>query len=165
MTELTAVPSERQAEAVLQFWFGERFEYGYPVPSRGQLWFGSSADTDQEIQLQFGDWVTLALKGRLDSWRNHARSTLALVILLDQFTRNIFRGDASAFAGDGMARELVKAALEQGFEKALLPCERAFLYMPLEHSEDLADQDLCVTLFADLIDEVHPSRQEAARGN
>ena len=76
------------------------------------------------------------------------------MILLDQFTRNIYRGDARAFAGDPQARELVKQGLATGLDKALTPIQRSFFYMPLEHSESLQDQDQCVALFEQLLEEV-----------
>jgi uncharacterized protein (DUF924 family) len=93
----------------------------------------------------------------LDGWAEVVRRCLALAVTLDQFPRNIFRGRAESFAADAKARQVARHALSRGYERDLLPVERMFIYLPFEHSEELADQRLAVELF-ESID--HPERQK-----
>jgi uncharacterized protein (DUF924 family) len=90
------------------------------------------------------------VRGELDAWAASPEPNLALVVILDQFSRNLFRNDPRAFAQDAKALALTKAAIARGDDLALLPVQRQFLYMPLEHSEDIADQDQCVELMRSL---------------
>jgi uncharacterized protein (DUF924 family) len=114
-------------------------------------WFGGGADLDREIADRFGDQVALALAGRLTEWEADPLERLALVILLDQFPRNIHRGQALAFAGDARAQQLVTDALARGMDKQLPRVGRVFLYMPLMHAEDLRLQEEGVRLFRQLL--------------
>jgi len=128
------------AEDVLEFWLG-------PKGSRGAAraeWFRKDEKFDAQIRDRFGDLHARASRHELDAWRGEAASMLALVIVLDQFSRNLFRDDARAFAQDGYARECCREAIARGDEAKLMPCERMFLYMPFEHSEDLADQEYAI---------------------
>ncbi|MBZ5714686.1 DUF924 family protein [Nannocystis pusilla] len=124
-------------DAVLEFWFSPRVR---------PKWFVRSDELDHEIRETFGELHARAAAGALDGWAASPRGALALVILLDQFPRNMFRGTAEAFASDAKAREIAKLALEAGLDHDLSQEERLFLYLPLEHSEDLADQERCVEL-------------------
>lgn len=142
------------------FWFGE-LESGYPRESRQALWFGGAAEVDAEIRERFGAAVESALEGGFGDWEGNARGELALVLLLDQMTRNIHRGDARAFAGDARARRIVINALAEGRDLQLAPIERAFFYLPLEHSERLVDLERCVKLFEELL-ALAPSDQRGA---
>jgi uncharacterized protein (DUF924 family) len=129
-----------QYRQVLEFWFG-------PRETRGRAreeWFRKDEKFDAEIRRRFGELHGQAARGELEAWRASPASMLALVILLDQFSRNLYRGDARSFAQDAHARECAREALARGDELALLPVERQFLYMPFEHSEDMADQDFAV---------------------
>ena len=135
------------AEEVLDFWFGELDETGMSGKDRENLWWSSGPDLDREIEQRFGALVERALAEDLEDWPDEPRFRLAKIILLDQFTRNIFRGSARAFAGDPSALELSKQGLDRGEDKRLSPAQRAFFYMPLEHSESLEDQDLSVAQF------------------
>jgi uncharacterized protein (DUF924 family) len=129
-------------DEVLDFWFG-------PAGGRGQArpeWFRKDEQFDAEIRRRFGAAHAAAALGALDGWRTAPRSMLALVIVLDQFSRNLHRGDARSFAQDRHALECARAALARGDDATLLPVERQFLYLPFEHSEDLADQDRAVEL-------------------
>lgn len=131
---------------MLRFWFGE----GCAAPDWSadhRRWYGGGVDFDNTIREQFGMLVEQALAGELKSWLDSPGSAMALILLLDQFTRNIFRGTARAFAGDERARSVLLSSLRQGFDQALSYKECSFFYMPLEHSESLADQDRCVELF------------------
>lgn len=111
-------------------------------------WFAVDPKLDVEIRNRFKRWWRKARDGRLDDWKQSAEGTLALLILLDQFPRNMFRGKADAFSTDLRARELARLALARGYDLAFPMSLRAFFYLPFMHSEDLNDQDLCVKLIA-----------------
>ena len=128
---------------VLEFWFA-----GDPAAFR-KLWFESSAEFDAACS-RFTGALRDAKAGALDHWTATPRGTLALIILLDQFSRNLHRGSPEAFAADAKARDIARSAVAKGFDQVLGPVERLFVYLPFEHSENLADQDEAVRLFATL---------------
>ena len=137
---------EATADDVLAFWR----EAG---PER---WYKKDAAFDAAIGNRFGRLWNKAAAGRLSSWEGSDNGALALVIVLDQFPRNIFRDSARAFAADHVARGVADRAMKFGFDLATPVEERAFFYLPFEHSEQLADQERCCALFrttgdADLI--------------
>ena len=134
------------AQAVLQFWFGDAL----PVVSRPE-WFRKSDAFDREIAQRFGPLVEQALRGELSTWNDQADAALAQVIVLDQFTRNVFRNTPRSFAGDPQALSAARAMLARGEDAALPPWQRFFVYMPLEHAEDLATQDESVRRFTQLV--------------
>lgn len=109
-------------------------------------WFAKNEDFDAEIARRFRPLVDAAARGRLADWENSPEGVYALLILLDQFPRNLNRGSAHAFAADPLAREVASRAIARGFDEAFENPERRFLYMPFMHSEDLADQERCVAL-------------------
>jgi uncharacterized protein (DUF924 family) len=127
-------------EAVLEFWFAGAAADPSAAGARSSFWYGGSADVDREIVERFGPWVQAAARGELDGWAATPRGRLALVILLDQFPRNLHRGTAGAFAHDRRALELVREAVASGHLDALRPIEQVFLLMPYQHVEDLALQ-------------------------
>jgi len=134
---------------VLAFWFGAA--PGGPGYGRArEVWFEEGAAFDAEVRRRLGAAREAAAAGRLDGWAETARGAVALVILLDQAPRNIFRGEARAFATDEKARDVAAAALARGLDRALVPAERMFLYLPFEHSERLEDQRRSLELFASL---------------
>lgn len=135
-------------QAVLDYWFGPR----PTLAERQSLWFGKDAAVDTEIHRRFAATHQAALAGGLDAWLDAPDSALALVVALDQFPRNMYRDTPAAFAADAQARSAARLALERGHDQALEPARRMFLYLPFEHSEDLADQRLSVRLFAALAD-------------
>lgn len=137
-------------EEVLFFWFGERGSpnYGEPKP----FWFESTPKLDTQIRKRFEKTYDLALEGKINSLMTSPQGSLALILILDQFPRNMYRGHPQAFASDSMARNVLKNALINEFDKVLLPVERTFLYLPLEHSEDPADQKKSVELYMALRD-------------
>ena len=148
-----------QAAAILDFWFGTQSD---AIAEHGRtLWFVKDAATDAIIHARFLPSYELAVARQLDAWRGMAKSSLALVILLDQFPRNMFRGQPRAFASDGLAREVASESIERGFDLALAPVQRAFMYLPFEHSETLADQRRSLDLFATLAQ--HEGLQEMVR--
>ena len=140
-------------DEVLQFWFGDLVG-GFPVTDRNRLWWQGGAEVDREIDFLFGSRVNAALRGELDDWKETPRGRLALVILLDQFTRNIYRGMVEAFQGDHFARKIVLDSLDRKHDEALEFSERIFFYMPLEHTESLDAQDLCISRLESLLLEV-----------
>ncbi|WP_417518268.1 DUF924 family protein [Marinobacter sp.] len=136
---------------ILDFWFGDFDEHGLPDSFHRNRWFRSSKRFDQEIRRRFLSMVLFASEQGLDHWRKAAGGRLAEIILLDQFSRNIFRGGALAFEQDRLANKLCKEAMRKGHDMALPPMQRAFIYMPLEHSERLEDQALSVECYEQLV--------------
>ena len=133
-------------EDVLDFWFGPHEARHAPRPE----WFRKSDAFDALIRERFLATHTAARSGRLDHWKQAPRDALALVIVLDQFSRNLFRDSAEAFSGDAVALSLARSMVVLGWDRELTPLERGFVYLPFEHSEALADQDEALRLFADL---------------
>ena len=123
---------------VLDFWFGAPDTDGAFLFRK--IWFEKSDAFDAQIVEKFKPDYERAARGDLDALMASAEGCLALVILLDQFPRNIFRGDARSYATDGKARQVAQHALAGGFDSALQAHQRLFLYLPYEHSEDIADQ-------------------------
>jgi uncharacterized protein (DUF924 family) len=109
-------------------------------------WFNKDAAFDQQIRERFLATYESAAAGKLSSWEESAQGALALLILLDQFPRNIFRGDARAFATDPLARAVAAGAIVRGFDSQVPKDLGGFFYLPFEHSEDLADQERCIAL-------------------
>ena len=139
------------AHAVLDFWFGDSLAHGWPVVPRKPLWFGNDPATDSTIRERFGALVAQAVAGGLQAWEASPPDRLALLVLLDQFTRNLHRGRAEAFAGDARACALARDALDRGLDRQLPPIGRVFVLMPLMHAEDLALQDRCIRGFEELL--------------
>jgi uncharacterized protein (DUF924 family) len=135
---------------ILDFWFGELDENGLPDAEHRNRWFRSDRRFDEEIRRRFLSMVLFASEQGLDHWRKEAGGVLAEIILLDQFSRNIFRGAAMAFDQDRQARKLCRQAMQKGQDMMLPPVQRAFLYMPLQHSERLEDQDDSVECYEQL---------------
>jgi uncharacterized protein (DUF924 family) len=125
------------ARAVLDYWFG--------LSQEAQ--FGKDAERDRWIADRFGAARDVVLASEAAGWRDSADPMLAAIILLDQFSRNIYRGQAAAFAGDDLAARLTQEAMELGFDRDLPAERRVFLYMPLMHAEDAGLQDLSVRTF------------------
>lgn len=136
--------------STLDFWLGEGYASGWPARDMGAQWFGGGPELDRQIASRFGPQVAEALAGGLRDWEDDPLERLALVILLDQFPRNIHRGQARAFAGDPRAQQLVQDALAQGMHEKLPWVGRMFLYMPLMHAEDLPLQEEGVRRFRQL---------------
>lgn len=153
------------ASAILDYWFGDALTLGWPSKSRSDLWFGGDKAQDEDIARRFGEQVEQALAGALTDWEASPLDRLALVILLDQFPRNVYRGTARAFAGDARSQALVLDALAQGWDARLPLAGTIFLYMPLMHAEDLALQDECVRRFKALLAHAPAQRHEDLKGN
>ena len=141
---------QTQQDEILDFWFGPRTSaaYGQSRPE----WFRKNPSFDAEIRARFGAAVETALAGGFADW-TAPRAALARVLLLDQFTRNSFRGEPRAFAGDPLALATAEASIARGDDRTLIPVERWFMYLPFEHSEDLAKQQRGIALCTRLRDE------------
>ena len=139
------------AEKLLRFWFAD--EPGFTESMWQSRWFFPTPEFDRLCTTRFLASYEDATHRRLEDWKNEPRSCLALVLLLDQFPRNMFRGTARAFATDAKARELSRHAVSAGFDRELSPTMRMFLYLPLEHSENLNDQLESVRLTSALVAE------------
>jgi uncharacterized protein (DUF924 family) len=137
------------AEEVFDFWFGrEGDEVGYG--EFREAWFTKDPEFDREIRDRFELIYEEAASGKLEDWKNDPQSCLALIVVLDQFPRNMFRGDAEMYATDELARAAARHAVEHAYDRELRPSQRLFVYLPFEHSEDLEDQRRSVELFRTL---------------
>ena len=135
-------------EEVLSFWFGEP---GTPEHGTSRVvWFARSPAFDDEIRRRFGALNETAVEGGLEDWEGEPRSTLALIIVLDQFSRNLHRDSARAFDGDARALTLARWMVSATWDRELAPLERQFVYMPFEHSESQEMQEESLRLFGKL---------------
>lgn len=145
-------------EEILRFWFGALQE-GFACESKQALWWGGREEHDRQLDELFGTQVCRALRGDLQSWSQNPRGRLALILLLDQFSRSIFRGTRDAFSGDEQALALCRRGIDLGHDRALEYAERLFFYMPLEHAESVEAQDLHIELLEQLRQDVPPHRR------
>jgi uncharacterized protein (DUF924 family) len=150
------------AESLHACWFGGKADDA-AADRQSKLWWGKSAETDAELAERFTPLVEAARAGMLDDWSETPRGTLALILLTDQLPRNIYRGTAAAFASDARARAVAVASLDRGWDRQLLPIERVFLYLPLEHAESMADQERSVALYTRLFQEAPEKQVERYR--
>ena len=148
--------------ALLDFWFDVDVDDRASLEKRMRRWFASTADEDRELEARFGKLARQAAAGALDDLAASARGRLALILLLDQLPRNLHRGTPEAFAGDRQALDLCLSGLNAGLDEDLQTLERIFYFMPLQHSEDRADQELSVETFAGLATEPVPPALAAA---
>ncbi|MEG3438425.1 DUF924 family protein [Pannus brasiliensis CCIBt3594] len=138
-------------ENILDFWFGKVDSPEYGKPRRE--WFQKDPVFDDRIRSNFLPLYRQAATGALDSWKNDPLSCLALIITLDQFSRNLFRGKPEAFATDELALSHAKHAVERRFDRSLLPVQRWFIYLPFEHSENIEEQRRGIELWKSLADD------------
>ena len=160
MTNIATQPQE-----VLDFWFGDGLLHDWPTGDQNTLWFGGGAEQDALITQRFGPLVEIALTAGLCDWEARLESRLALIVLLDQLTRNVFRGQARAFAGDRRAQQLVLQSVALAQDAELPRVGRVFLYMPLMHAESRALQDECVARFTRLFESTTPELRDTLAGN
>jgi uncharacterized protein (DUF924 family) len=145
--------SSPSALEVLKFWFGPRPYSAAQVQQHSRLWFGEpdapelTPQTDELVRERFGELTRAAALGQLSAWESGPRRRLALILLLDQFSRNIFRGTARAFAQDRQALALTLSGMQFGADATLDPVERIFFYMPLMHAEDADVQEEAIAAF------------------
>lgn len=147
---MSALPPE--AESVLGYWLGPDVPAD-AVPSTTTLWFRGGEAVDEHIRKTFLPLIEAAGKGELDAWQSTPRGSLALLLLLDQFTRNAYRGTAKAFGFDPKARAIAREALARGDDKTLSPILRTFFYLPFEHEESMDAQRLALEKFTAARDE------------
>jgi len=139
---------ERDALAVMDFWFGRHGDRGRDTPRRP--WFEKSDAFDEQIRNRFGTLIPRAIAGELQGWSAESEGAVAQILVLDQFPRNAFRGTAQAFAGDARALAAARALVDSGTDRTLPGVQRMFVYLPFEHAEDLAAQNASLRLFAQL---------------
>jgi len=137
-----------RAAEVLDFWFGRPGEAHHLKPR--EQWFRKDEAFDALIAQRFGGLIDAALRGELAPWADQPLSALALILVLDQFTRNTRRGTASMFAGDALALATARDLVARGDDQLLAGVQRQFVYLPFEHSEDLADQNESMRVFTRL---------------
>lgn len=135
-------------DRVLSFWFDPRYQF--------KRWFEQSDELDNEIRVGFGDLVSQARTPTLDSWTQDPKGTLAMLVLLDQFTRNIFRGSAEAFSGDAKALDIAVKGISKGFDHEVGPMQQALFYLPLMHSESLLSQIATVAFYENYAQRCEP---------
>ena len=133
---------------ILDFWFLPPGAEGHGQPR--MVWFRKDATFDEAIRARFLPDVEAALAGKLEEWIATPQGAQALLIVLDQFTRNLFRGEARCFAGDAAALRVAEMVIGKGWDQAMNVVERTFVYLPFEHSEVLADQERSLALFSAL---------------
>jgi uncharacterized protein (DUF924 family) len=143
-------------EDVLAFWFGGPVQDEGDLMARITRWFRGGDSLDREIVTRFGDAVRTAVDGGLEDWRRTPRDTLALVLLLDQFTRNVFRDDPRMYMGDARAQRIALEAFDAGMADDLAYVERIFLAMPLLHAESVTLQERSVAIARTLAADAPP---------
>lgn len=125
-------------QSLIEYWFSDE------VSTR---WFNSTPEFDRQLLARYGKTWQLARQGKLDRWCDNAVGSLAMVILLDQFPLNMFRGSAKSFSTEAKSRVVARVAIDRGFDQELPARQKSFLYMPFMHSEDLDDQAFSLKLF------------------
>jgi uncharacterized protein (DUF924 family) len=151
---------QRRIEAVLEFWFKDKSLSAPQIDGRMDVWFGVDPLFDEEVARRFGEDVAKASEGQLDHWAQEARGRLALILLLDQFRRNIYRNRPEAFALDKAALKLcIEGAMEKK-DLGLSPIEKVFFYMPLQHAESPKVQKKSVEIFDKLATAVSATYKE-----
>ena len=151
-------------EAILGFWFGAHADDAVTAQTQRRLWWAKDPAIDAEIRSRFAPLVQAAAFGKHDDWAATPRGQLTLILLFDQFPRNMHRGSPRAFAYDGLARALALEGIASGANTKLRPIERVFCYLPLEHSENPAHQNQCVALYQALADGVAPALHDTFAG-
>ncbi len=154
-----------EIEQVLDFWFGACGPDGALDRSRQKMWFSDGHKHDAVIRKRFGKLHRRAARGELDAeWAATPRGRIALIVVLDQFSRHIHRGTAAAFAQDPAAQRLSMTGVEQDMDRGLIPAQRAFFYLPFEHAEDIKLQRFSTRSFERLATEVAPAWRKEYTG-
>lgn len=152
------------SESIHAFWFGDERSDAAVAQAQSSLWWGHENKVDEEIKRRFEAYVLQAGRHELDAWLQAPLGRLALIVLTDQFPRNIYRGTPQAFAFDAQARAWAREGLQLRAYRSLRPIERVFFYLPFEHSESLHDQEYAVALFSVLVEEVETDLKSAFEG-
>ena len=141
------------AESILNFWFGDLNQDGTASEEKSKRWFMKDETFDKSIERIYGSYLDTAGMGGLDIWASDPKSLTALIVMLDQFPRNLYRGLERSFIFDKKALSLTKYSIENESYKKVPTMYSYFQLMPLMHSENLADQDLLIELFAKMVEE------------
>jgi uncharacterized protein (DUF924 family) len=152
-------------EKLLSFWFGELDEHGHASPDSAKRWFTKSHEFDREVKAQFEPMLEAIAAGRREDWLATPRGRLAYVIILDQLSRNMYRGTSQMFAQDDRALDAALGGIVRGDDEKLATDERVFLYMPLMHSEDRDVQARSVGLFKKMLEAATPDTQKRLAEN
>ncbi len=155
------MPSFPRAADILNFWFGRPSEATYGRYRK--VWFVKDPEFDASIRQQFLADVQKAAAGKYNSWVDSPTNAVALLLLLDQFPRNLYRGEPRSFATDAKALSVAERLVNSGADEALIPAHRFFVYVPFEHSEQIERQNRCVALMQKLNQTV-PDLDEGLRG-
>ncbi len=137
-------------ETIIEFWLGDVAAPAAELERRGRIWFSADSELDKEIKKRFGGLIERRSDGVVAGWRATPRGRLGLIILLDQFSRNIHRGTEKAFAFDQEALELSRSGIDAGMDQGLEALERMYFYMPFQHAENREIQECSVVLFETL---------------
>ncbi len=151
-------------EAIHQFWFGNDTDDAQVAEQKKKLWWSKDTDMDRIIAERFENSTLAAADGSLNSWQTSPCGLLALILLTDQFPRNMYRDTSASFAYDHIALQLCTQALELRVDLQLRPIKRVFVYLPLEHSESIEDQERAVQLFKQLTNGVGASEKTTFDG-
>lgn len=138
-------------DEILFFWFGDSFEDEFPPRSVSDKWYSFQSTVDEIVKKKFSTDVENALSGKYDDWTDTAKGRLALILLLDQFTRHLYRNTPAAFSGDKKALALTHEKVHEEISNELLACEKMFFYAPLNHSENLPDQEIHKKIFSNIV--------------
>jgi uncharacterized protein (DUF924 family) len=150
---------------VRNYWLGElSADSQNASKSQMGLWYGKDESVDQHIRETFAPHIPLAIAGEFDAWQQSPKSAVALIILMDQFSRNAFRDSPQMYAADPKALSVSLALIETRADRALHPIERMFVYLPLEHSEEVVYQDRSVELAQELAEDVSDAAREGYLG-
>ena len=139
-------------DEIIAFWLGSSLENPETAYARRQWWYKGPASVDDEIRARFGTYIELACGGGLAEWEDTADGAFALILLLDQFTRNIYRNTPGAYLGDTRAFDIVNRVIDRGLDRELHLVARIWLYHPFHHAEDLTQQDRGLALLHDVLD-------------
>ncbi|HVS13519.1 MAG TPA: DUF924 family protein [Thermoanaerobaculia bacterium] len=160
-----SAPLAAEARAVLDYWFGPLDADGLASAEKRERWWRKDPAFDAEIRERFGGLWERAARGELDGWSASADGSLALIVVLDQLPRNMFRDRPEMFATDPRARTVVLAGIESGLDRALVSDRAVFFYMPLMHGESRIDQHLGMRLYDELVERSPAGARDVLSGN
>lgn len=158
------MPDTITPAGVLEFWFGNAGDDTAIAQAQQKLWWSKNESVDADMRKRFAEPVESAAGGRFNHWAQDAHGRLALILLFDQFPRNMYRDTPRAFAYDSRARELALAGITTGTDRTLRAIERVFFYLPLEHSESAELQERCVALLTALAAGVPEADRKTFKG-
>ncbi|MEZ5529224.1 MAG: DUF924 family protein [Porticoccaceae bacterium] len=151
-------------QCVLDYWFGSAMDDGVCAQQHSSLWWGKAPETDADIRQRFEVLLQVLVNGGNRYWLQFPESRLAAIIVLDQFSRNIYRDTPTSFAADRLALNWSLSGISAGLDMQLRPIQRVFFYLPLEHAEDPAVQQRSVSLFSQLLGLVPEGQRDLFSG-